>query len=73
MTDAGADDSPVEPTAGATGDDDIDRMTEAVSGLALCVLALQFTIVGVFDGSSFLAILAGLGLGGSGVVKALNA
>jgi hypothetical protein len=57
----------------AAGMDDADRVTDALAGLAFCLVALQFTIVGVFDGSSFVAILAGLNLGGFGVVKALNA
>ena len=51
----------------------MDRLTDAAAGLALCLVALQFTVFGVFDGSSFFAILAGLGVGGLGVVKTLNA
>jgi hypothetical protein len=69
-------DDPVDRVAAAKaapGDDPVDRLTDAAAGLALCLVALQFTVFGVFDGSSFFAILAGLGVGGLGVVKTLNA
>lgn len=75
MTDTQPDD-PVDRVAAAkaaTDDGTADRVTDAIAGLAFCLVALQFTVFGVFDGSSFFAILAGLGLGGFGVVKALNA
>jgi uncharacterized membrane protein len=68
-----ADDDPVAATEAAMSEDDTNRVTNAVAGLAFCLVALQFTIIGVFDGSSFVAILAGLGVGGFGVVKTLNA
>lgn len=74
MTDT--DDDPVGRVATAktgAGDHTADRLTDAAAGLALCLVALQFTVVGVFDGSSVLTILAGLGVGGFGVVKTLNA
>jgi hypothetical protein len=70
------DTQPEDPvTAAKTEMEDgaVDRVTDALAGLAFCLVALQFTVVGVFDGSSFLAILAGLGVGGFGVVKTLNA
>jgi uncharacterized membrane protein len=69
-------DDPVDRVAAAKAgmeDDAADRVTDALAGLAFCLVALQFTVFGVFDGSSFLAILAGLGVGGFGVVKTLNA
>jgi hypothetical protein len=68
-----ADDDPVAAADAAMSEDDTNRVTNAVAGLAFCLVALQFTIIGVFDGSSFVAILAGLGVGGFGVVKTLNA
>lgn len=75
MTDSQPDDpaDPAVPVEGEREADALDRVTDALAGLAFCLVALQFTIFGVFDGSSFLAVLAGLGLGGFGVVKALNA
>ncbi|SEW03579.1 hypothetical protein [Halobacterium jilantaiense] len=75
MTDSHPDD-PVDRVAAAEAemeDDATDRVTDALAGLAFCLVALQFTVAGVFDGSSFLTVLAGVGLGGFGVVKALNA
>lgn len=69
-------DEPVDRVAAAKAaaeDEDVDRLTDAAAGVAFCLVALQFTVVGVFNGSSFLAILAGLGVGGFGVVKTLNA
>ena len=75
MTDTQSDDPVDRVTAAKAGmeDDAADRVTDALAGLAFCLVALQFTVFGVFDGSSFLAILAGLGVGGFGVVKTLNA
>lgn len=74
MSDTSPDD-PVDRVAAkaAPEDEPADRVTDALAGLAFCLVALQFTIFGVFDGSSFFAILAGLAVGGFGVVKALNA
>jgi len=75
VTDARSD-GPVDRVAAAKAemeDDDADRLTDALAGLAVCLVALQFTLIGLLDGSSFLTILAGMALGGFGVVKALNA
>ena len=51
---------------------DQSKIASAIHNLTLVIFALQITLIGLVDGSSFWAILIGLVLGIAGVIHPLQ-
>lgn len=69
-----SDSDPAQRPLDPAGDDApaASATATALGGVAVCLFALQFTLVGLLSGSSLLPLLVGLGLGGAGVYRALD-